>query len=65
LRIIIQVLKISWLKSVINIYMNINSIIVELDEVIEKLKVKILMYEQENKLLRKRIKELKQFVMNN
>ena len=45
--------------------MNINSIIVELDEVIEKLKMKILMYEQENKLLRKRIKELKQFVMNN
>ena len=45
--------------------MNINSIVVELDEVIEKLKVKILMYEQENKLLRKRIKELKQFVMNN
>jgi len=44
--------------------MNINSIMLELDEVIEKLKLKIIFYETENKRLRKKIIELKQYVSN-
>tara|TARA_R110002096_G_scaffold170564_2_gene342971 strand:+ start:412 stop:552 length:141 start_codon:yes stop_codon:yes gene_type:complete len=44
--------------------MNINAIITELDEVIEKLKMKIILYETENKLLRKKLNELKQYVAN-
>ena len=36
----------------------------ELDEVIEKLKLKIIFYETENKRLRKKIIELKQYVSN-
>lgn len=43
--------------------MNINSIIIELDEVIDKLKKTILYYQEENKQLRNTIKELKKYVL--
>jgi len=43
--------------------MNINSIIIELDEVINKLKKTILYYQEENRQLRNTIKELKKYVL--
>ena len=43
--------------------MNINSIIIELDEVIDKLKKTILYYQEENRQLRNTIKELKKYVL--
>tara|TARA_Y100000361_G_scaffold117578_1_gene108755 strand:- start:165 stop:305 length:141 start_codon:yes stop_codon:yes gene_type:complete len=44
--------------------MNINSILVELDEVLEKLKMKIVFYQKENQQLKETIKELKLYVLN-
>lgn len=44
--------------------MNIKSILVELDEVIEKLKFKIMFYQTENRELRIKINELKDYVKN-
>tara|TARA_R110000796_G_scaffold132474_1_gene247922 strand:+ start:350 stop:487 length:138 start_codon:yes stop_codon:yes gene_type:complete len=44
--------------------MNINNLINELDEVIEKLKMKLAAYQQENRELRIMIKELKLYVLN-
>lgn len=43
--------------------MNVNSIIIELDEVINKLKKTILYYQEENRELRNTIKELKKYVL--
>jgi len=43
-------------------YMRIEELIAELDDVILKLKMKIMYYQTENKELRIRIKELKDFV---
>lgn len=42
--------------------MNVEKILEELDDVIEKLKIKIIYYQTENTNLRKRINELKKFV---
>jgi len=42
--------------------MNINTLIAELDDVLEKLKLKIIYYQTENKELRKKIAELKKYV---
>tara|TARA_R110002096_G_scaffold108927_1_gene238394 strand:+ start:68 stop:205 length:138 start_codon:yes stop_codon:yes gene_type:complete len=44
--------------------MNINNLINELDEVIEKLKMKLAAYQQENRELKIMIKELKLYVLN-
>tara|TARA_R100000951_G_scaffold101754_1_gene93434 strand:+ start:75 stop:212 length:138 start_codon:yes stop_codon:yes gene_type:complete len=44
--------------------MNINNLIAELDEVIEKLKMKLAAYQQENRELKIMIKELKLYVLN-
>ena len=38
------------------------SLFEELDDVVEKLKMRIIYYQTENKLLRKRIEELKKYV---
>ena len=38
------------------------SLLEELDDVVEKLKMRIIYYQTENKLLRKRIEELKKYV---
>ena len=42
--------------------MNINTLVQELDDVLEKLKLKIIYYQTENKELRKKITELKKYV---
>ena len=42
--------------------MNVEKILEEFDEVVEKLKIKIIYYQTENSNLRKRIDELKKYV---
>lgn len=42
--------------------MNVEKILEEFDEVVEKLKMKIIYYQTENSNLRKRIDELKKYV---
>ena len=43
--------------------MNIKIIIKELEEIIEKLKIKIIGYETDNRELRKKIKEMKEYIL--
>lgn len=45
--------------------MNIKIIIQELEEIIEKLKLKIICYETENKELKKRLKDIQRYIINN
>ena len=45
--------------------MKTESLLDELDEVINKLKMRILFYQTENRELRRRIEELKKYVKNN
>jgi len=42
--------------------MNVEKILEEFDEVVEKLKIKIIYYQSENTNLRNRINELKKYV---
>ena len=44
--------------------MNIKSIITELDEIIDKLKVRIIYLQSENKDLKKKVNELKEYIKN-
>jgi len=44
--------------------MNVKAILTELDEVIEKLKAKIVYLQEENRHLRIKIVELKKFIQN-
>ena len=42
--------------------MNDKDLFIELDDVVEKLKMRIIYYQTENKQLKKRIEELKKYV---
>jgi chaperonin cofactor prefoldin len=42
--------------------MNDKELFIELDDIVEKLKMRIIYYQTENKNLKKRIEELKKFV---
>jgi len=44
--------------------MNIKSIISELDDIIDKLKVRIIYLQSENKDLKKKVNELKEYIKN-
>ena len=44
--------------------MNIKSIITELDDIIDKLKVRIIYLQSENKDLKKKVNELKEYIKN-
>ena len=44
--------------------MEVVMLVKELDDVIEKLKMKIIQYETENKLLKKKIIQMKDFIAN-
>ena len=44
--------------------MDVIMIMKELDDVIEKLKMKIILYENENKLLKKKIIQMKDYIAN-
>ena len=44
--------------------MEVILLVKELDDVIEKLKMKIILYENENKLLKKKIIQMKDYIAN-
>ena len=47
------------------IYMKDNELFEELDDIVSKLKMRVIFYQTENKELKKRIEELKKYVKNN
>tara|TARA_R110002020_G_scaffold364931_1_gene577199 strand:- start:272 stop:418 length:147 start_codon:yes stop_codon:yes gene_type:complete len=44
--------------------MEVILLVKELDDVVEKLKMKIILYENENKLLKKKIIQMKDYIAN-
>jgi len=47
------------------IYMNTDELVEELNEIIKKLKMRLIYYQTENASLKKKISELKKYVRNN